>query len=155
MFLVHFRAVSVAESCARDAAVAVPKCHVTAGIALHLPRCVPEQTSFRGPIVRPLCPERESRVSRASDTDGRFRKRPHSLAHRPQLHGKGEKKNEFAPKRGRRKLNFLAPASSLSYGRKEETRKVSLILLPATHPFPWLTCRLLTLCRFQWKTLND
>ena len=65
LFLVHFRAVSVAESCARDAAV--PKCHVTAGIALHLPRC--EQTSFRGPIVRPLCPESLAFLAQVTLTD--------------------------------------------------------------------------------------
>ena len=140
MFLVHFRAVSVAESGARDA---VPKSHVTAGVALHLPRCVPEQTSFRGSIARPLCPESLAFLAQVTLTDDleSDRTRLHTV---PNFMVKERKRMNSPRSVERRKLNFLAPASSLSYGRKEETRKVSLILFPATHPFPWPTCRLLT-----------
>ena len=64
LFVLRLYILCVAESCARDA---VPKSHVTAGIALHLPRC--EQTSFRGPIVRPLCPESLAFLAQVTLTD--------------------------------------------------------------------------------------
>ena len=129
MPLVHFRAVavSVAESCARDAAVAVPKSHVTAGTALHLPRCVPSKQVSEGQLsVRSVRPESLAFLAQVTLTDDleSDRTRSHTPRRLPQLHGKGERKNEYAPKRGRRKLNFLAPASSLSYGRN-----VSLIFI--------------------------